>query len=74
MPLASVGSTPPRVVSTELTATPEFGPDDPLEVELDASASEDPDGLPLSYEWDLDGDGTFETSGVGDELTVMSGF
>lgn len=59
----------PGAPTARLAATPEFGEEDPLEVQLDASASEDPDGFPLSYEWDLDGDGTFETSGVGDELT-----
>ena len=31
-------------------------------VTLDASASKDPDGAVEQYEWDLDGDGTFETS------------
>jgi hypothetical protein len=30
-------------------------------VQLDASHSRDPEGLPLVYEWDLDGDGAFET-------------
>jgi DNA-binding beta-propeller fold protein YncE len=30
-------------------------------VRLDASASRDPDGLRLVHEWDLDGDGSFET-------------
>lgn len=31
-------------------------------VTLDASGSGDPDGSVVSYEWDLDGDGTYETS------------
>jgi glucose/arabinose dehydrogenase len=33
----------------------------PLQVEFDASASTDPGNLPLSYEWDFDGNGSFET-------------
>ena len=33
-------------------------------IQLDGSASVDPDGNPLTYSWDLDNDGTFETSGI----------
>jgi DNA-binding beta-propeller fold protein YncE len=32
-------------------------------VSFDASGSTDPEGLPLRYEWDLDGNGSFETGG-----------
>jgi len=33
------------------------------QVEFDASGSHDPDGEIVKYEWDLNGDGTFETEG-----------
>jgi len=33
-------------------------------VVFDASGSQDPDGEIMSYEWDLDGDGSFETEGL----------
>jgi glucose/arabinose dehydrogenase len=35
----------------------------PLEAELDASGSTDPNEEELTYKWDLDGNGSFETSG-----------
>ncbi|WP_265338413.1 outer membrane protein assembly factor BamB family protein [Haladaptatus pallidirubidus] len=39
-------------------------------VSLDASNSTDSDGEIVSYEWDLDGDGEFETTGTTAEVTV----
>ncbi|HEU4893462.1 MAG TPA: PQQ-dependent sugar dehydrogenase, partial [Vicinamibacterales bacterium] len=50
----SEGSGPEAVVR----ALPTFG-SVPLTVSFDGSASFDPDGTPLSYTWDLNGDGTF---------------
>lgn len=46
-------------VSAVVTATPQSGTY-PLEVELSGIESTDPDGSIVWYEWDLDGDGTFE--------------
>jgi sugar lactone lactonase YvrE len=42
-------------------------------VRLDASRSSDPEGLPLVYEWDLDGDGSFE-AGSGPIATASRTF
>jgi hypothetical protein len=42
-------------------------------VTLDASGSRDPEGLRLVYEWDLDGNGTFE-AGSGTTPTAMPRF
>ena len=49
------GGNAPRV---ELSAAPTYGAL-PLTVLFDGSASSDPDGTPLSFTWDLNGDGRF---------------
>jgi len=52
------GNQPPVAV---VTATPTSGLT-PLLVQFDGSGSSDPDGDPLTYAWDLDGDGAFNDS------------
>jgi sugar lactone lactonase YvrE len=52
-----------RPPTASLTASPQVvGAGQP--VTLDASGSTDPDGLALHYDWDLDGDGAFESRTV----------
>lgn len=41
------------------------------EIHLDASASHDPDGGPLKFRWDLDGDGLCDRATRGDPRTVF---
>jgi YD repeat-containing protein len=43
------------------------------QVNFDASASKDPDGTIAKYEWDLDGNGTYETS-TGSTATVSKSY
>jgi len=49
----------PEASFTQAPAEPGVG----QQVEFDATGSHDPDGEIVNYEWDLDGDGTFETEG-----------
>jgi glucose/arabinose dehydrogenase len=60
------GNTPPTAVIS--TQEPPYGPVvPPLTIHFSASGSTDPDPgdqAALTYEWDLDGNGTYETTGV----------
>ncbi len=57
----------PEAPVARLTADKRWGPK-PLEVHLDASGSTAPSGEPLSFEWDFDGNGSFEESGDSEEV------
>jgi DNA-binding beta-propeller fold protein YncE len=66
--IAAVVNRPP---SASLTLPPAVAAGRP--VQLDASRSGDPEQLPLVYEWDLDGDGSFE-AGSGGTATASRSF
>ena len=62
---ASISGAIRRITFGELTAkatADRTSGDDPLTVHFDGSGSVDPAGGPLSYAWDLDGDGAFNDS------------
>ena len=53
----------PGAPTARLSANPPYGTSLPLHVSFDATESSDPDEQALEYDWDLDGNGTFETHG-----------
>jgi glucose/arabinose dehydrogenase len=55
----------PGAPTAQLTATPPYGVNLPLNVQFDAAGSSDPDGESLQYDWDMDGDGVFELEDAG---------
>ena len=59
----------PGAPAAKLTADTQFSKEVETEFHLDASESSDPTGEALSFEWDLDGNGSFETKG-GETQTV----
>lgn len=59
----TVAAPPNQAPSAVVTASPSTG-NAPLEVYLDGSGSTDPDGNIVKYEWDWEGDGTWDISGA----------
>jgi glucose/arabinose dehydrogenase len=62
----------PAAPTARLKADAVAGPS-PLTAHLDAGESTSASGEPLSFEWDLDGNGSFETKGGSKQTAVLSG-
>lgn len=63
----------PNAPVARLSADRTWGEGDPLAVQLDASGSSDPRGQTLTYQWDLNGDGSFETPGGATRSAAIAG-
>ena len=68
-PLDPAGSNQPPVASFTTHAEPGSTPN--VTITFNALGSTDPDGTIVKYEWDLDGDGTYETN-TGTTKTVTT--
>ena len=53
-----------KAPQAKISADPISSSAAPLTVQFDASDSVDPEGAALTYEWDFDGNGTFDATGV----------
>lgn len=75
---ATNSTTQPVQVGTPMqapVASFTFSPSSPIvgsPVVFNASSSYDPDGVIVSYQWDLNGDGTVDTNGVTGQVTYSS--
>ncbi|MEJ2853761.1 MULTISPECIES: PQQ-dependent sugar dehydrogenase [unclassified Saccharothrix] len=61
-----------RAPTAVAKATPSSGPA-PLSVQLDGRSSSDPDGDPLTYAWDLDGDNAYDDAISATSTRIYSG-
>ncbi|MEK8226666.1 PKD domain-containing protein [Oerskovia sp. M15] len=53
-----------KAPQARFTATPTSSSEAPLAVAFDAGTSSDPDGDALTYQWDFDGNGSFDAAGA----------
>ena len=60
-PSTTAATAPTAGPSAAFTSHPQRAPSPASAVTFDASASNDPDGSIVKYEWDLDGNGSYET-------------